>query len=327
MMCETTDSLFKPSQNAKLEEEKKLPTNYETRSGTAQIICIPGSRKHTEVDLHIDTNVLIPGLKRVKFFSCCSFVICILSTLFLILALRYQHVELLMMKQNIMVLNQKVEFLSGTSESIRQNVVILQGQVNSLIRKHQSIVQYMHTDYQDTGRLRAVVDVPSPELKTAEVSNFSLLNSDMLDIEGSPKDAVKLGNLIENSDYELMFAVPLPHDIPVDPFGPIVNDDIERSDSLQELKLDNISDSSLPQVMDIRLSAEGSSNHEDDEAEGMRLERAKRSDRRGNQKPSGGQRGRSNSKRKKSGTMNLFAFQDALSGARIALLVCGLASV
>jgi hypothetical protein len=327
MTCETTDSLFKPSQNAKLAEEKKSPTNYKTGPGAAHIICIPGTTKHTEVDLHIDTNVLIPGLKRVKFFSYCSYVMCILCTLFLILAMRYQNVELHMMEQHIMALNQKVELLTVTSDSIRQNVAILQGQVNSLMRKHQSIVRYVGTDYQDTGHLHAMKDVPSPELKTVQGSNFNSINSDVLDTDGSSEDTVKLGNLIENSDYELTFAVPLPLDTSVDPFGPMLNDDIERSDSLQELKLDNISDSSLPQVMDILLSAEDSLSHEDDADEGVRLERAKRSNRRGNQKPSGGRHGRSNNKRKKSGTMNLFAYQDAFSGARIALSVCGLPSI
>jgi hypothetical protein len=316
MAYETRGNVFKLSQNTKLEEEIKSPINYKSRPETKQTICIPGSGKHTEVDLHIDTNVSIPGSKSSQFFSCCSFVVCILSTLFLILALRYQHVEFHMMEQNIMVLNQKVEFLAVTSDSIRQNVAILQDQVNSLMRKHQSIVGYMRANYHDTGHLHAMKDVPSPEFKTVQSSNFSL------DMDGSSEDTVKLENLIdvknrslfsdaENSDSELMSAVLLPHDTSVEPFDSVLNDDIERSDSLQELKLDNVSDSSLPHVMDLLFSPEGLSTQEDMTDEGVRLERAKRSNRRGNQKPSGGRRGRPNSKRKKSGTMNLFAFQDA----------------
>jgi hypothetical protein len=319
MMCEGTDNVFKPRQNAKLEEGMKSPTNYKTKSGTTQIICIPGYRKHTEVDLHFDTNVLIPHSKGAKFFSCCSFIISILSTLFVILAMRYQTVERHLMEQNIMVLSQKVEFLALTSESIRQNVAVLQDQVNSLILKHQSTVGYMHTDYQNTVRSSAVKDVPSPELKTVKGSNFSILQAVVLDTDGSSEGAMKLGDLIdvknrssssdaENSDYEHMFTVPLRDDTSVDPLAFILNNDTERSDSLQELKLD-ISDSSL-HFMDDLLSAEGSSSGGEDADEGMRQERAKRSNRRGNQKPSGGQRGRSNKKRKKSGTMNLFAFQD-----------------
>jgi hypothetical protein len=232
-----------------------------------------------------------------------------------------------MMKQNIMVLNQKLEFLTLTSDSICQNIAVLRSQVNNLMLKHQSVVRYVRTDYQDTGHLHAMKDVPSPELKTEQGSNFSLINSDVLDTDGSSEDTVKLGNLIENSDYELTFSVPLPLDTSVDLFVPMLNDDIERSDSLQELKLDNVSDSSLPHIMDILLSAEGSSRHEDVADEGVRQERAKRSNRRGNQKPLGGRRGRSNNKKKKSGTMNLFAYQDAFSGASVALSVCGLPSI
>jgi hypothetical protein len=227
-----------------------------------------------------------------------------------------------MMEQNIMVLNQKVEFLAVTSNSIRQNVAILQDQVNSLMRKHQSIVGYMRANYQDTGHLHAMKDVPSPELKTVQSSNFSLLMSDMLDTDGSSEDTVKLDNLIdvknrslfsgaENSGSELMSTVPLPHDTSAEPLGSMLNSGIERSDSLKELKLDSVNDSSLPHVVDILFSPEGSSSQEDVTDEGVRLERAKRSNRRGNQKSSGGRRGRPNSKRKKSGTMNLIAFQDA----------------
>jgi hypothetical protein len=313
MTYETTGSVFKLSENAKLEEQMKSPINYKSR---------PGSGKHTEVNLHIDTNVSVPGSKGAQFFSCCSFVISILSTLFLMLALTYQNVEYHMMEKNIMVLNQKEEFLALTSDSIRQNVAILQNQVNSLIRKHQSIVGYMHANYQDTGHLHAMKDVPSPEMKTVQSSDFNLIMSDMLDADSSSEDTMKLENLkdvknrslfssAENSDSELMSAVPLPHDTSADPFGSMLSDDIERSDSLQELKLDNFSDSSLPPVIDVLFSPEGSSSREDMTDEGVRLERAKRSNRRGNQKPSGGQRGRPNNKRKKSGTMNLFAFQVA----------------
>jgi hypothetical protein len=321
MTYEARGNVFKLSQNAKLEEERKSPINYKSRPGTAKTICIPGSGKRTEVDLHIDTNVSISGSKGSQFFSCCSFVICILSTLFLILALRYQNVEIHIMEQNIMALNQKVEFLAVTSDRIRQNVAVLQDQVNSLMRKHQSIVGYMRANYQDTDHLHAVKDVPSPELKTVQISNFSLLISDMLDTDDNSENTVKLENVIdmknrslfsgaENSDSELMSVVPLPHGTSVEPFGSVLNDDIERSDSLQELKLD-VSDSSLPHVEDILFSPEDSSSQENVTGEGVRLERTKRSDRRGNQKSSGGRRGRPNSKRKKSGTMNLFAFQDA----------------
>jgi hypothetical protein len=311
--------MYKTTDSVKLEEEMKSSTNYELRPGTTHTVYIPGSRKHTEVDLHIDTNVSIAGSKGAQFFSCCSFVICILSALFLILAMRYQTVELHMMKQNIMVLSQKVELLAVMSDGMHQSVAILQDQVNSLMRKHQSMVGYMHSNYQDTGRLRALKDVPSPQLKTVQNSNFSLLKLDVLNTEGSSEDTVKLENLMdmkkrslvsgaENSDSEFMSTVPLPHDTSVDPFGSILNDDIERSDSLQELKLDNVSDSSLPHVMDIMRSAEGSLSHQHVTDEGVRRERAKRSNRRGNKKPSGGRRGCPNNKRKKSGTMNLFAF-------------------
>ncbi|XP_023708091.1 uncharacterized protein LOC111864802 isoform X3 [Cryptotermes secundus] len=311
MTYETRDSVFSLSQNAKLEEEMKTPINYKSKPGTTQTICIPGSGKYTEVDLHIDTNVSIPGSKGSQFFSSCSFAICILSTLFLILAQRYQSVEFHMMEQNIMILNQKVEFLAVTSDSIRQNVAILQDQVNSLIRKHQSIVEYMHANYQDTAHLHAVKDVLSPELKTVQGSDFSLLMSDMLDRDGSSEDTLKLKNLVdvknsslfsgtENSDSELMSVVPVPHDTSFEPFGSMLNDGIERSDSVQELKLD-VSDSSIPHVMDILFSPGSSSSRKDVTDDGVRLGRAKRSNRRGNQKPSGGRRGRPNNKRKKSG--------------------------
>jgi len=297
-MYRAMDSVFKLNQNAKREEETKSFANCSARPGGSQIIYIPGSRKHTEVDVHIDTNVSVPGSKDAKFFSCCSVLICILSTLILILAVRYQNSELCMMEQNIVVLKQQVELLTMTSDNLHENVVILQNRVNSLMHKLHNMVGDVSENYQDIDHSHAVENNLKDTAKLGYVMDM--------------KNRSLYSDVVEHSDSLPTSVVSLPNNISVDIFGSMFADDIETSGTVQKSKLKNISDISIPRVMDISLSVDDFSSPEDDTTdEDVRLDRTKRSNRRGNQKSSGGHRGHLNNKRKNRGTMNLLEFQDA----------------
>jgi hypothetical protein len=174
-------------------------------------------------------------------------------------------------------------------------------------------------NYQGSELSQKMEVVPGPDLKILVGSNFSLLELDgnMLNIGGGLKDAVELENVdLKNrtlsssaEDSDSLFISD--NDTSVDTFGSIFTNDIETSGRLQELKLENVADSSQPHVMDILFEADDSSGHEYGETEGMHMGRAKRSNRRGNEKASGGRRGHLNNKRKNGGTINLLAFQDA----------------
>jgi hypothetical protein len=284
MLCNIMDRVLKLNKNAKHEEVTKSFANCVGRpGGTQTTVCVPVLRNCTTVDLQIDTNLSFPCSKTATIFSHCSIIICIFSVLCLVLVVRYQDSELSMMEQNIMVLKQQVEILAGKSDSLRQNVDILQDRVKSLTYKYRSRVGNV--------RFGNVMDEKNRSLYSrAEHSDPSPTSTDLLRYDAS------------------------------DVLDSLVPDDIETSDILQELKLENINNSSISLVEDILPIGDGFLNHEDVATdEGVKVDRVKRSNRRGNQKPSEGHR-HLNNKRKNRGTLNFLAFQDAFkTGAALSL--------
>jgi hypothetical protein len=137
-----------------------------------------------------------------------------------------------------------------------------------------------------------------------------------LNKDGGLKDNVELENVDlmnrtisssgEGADSQFIYA----NDTSVDTLGSIFTNDTETSGRLQELKLENITDISQRYVMDVLFEADDSSGYGYDKTEGMSMGRAKRSNRRGNERLSGGRR-HLNNKRKNGGTLNLLAFQVA----------------
>jgi hypothetical protein len=333
------------NKNVKHEEEKKAFCNSITRSGESQTtVCIPMPRKCTEVDLYIDKNLSIQVSKTATFFSCCSIIICLLISLLLFLVVRYQNSELQMMEQNIMVLKRQVEILAGKSYSLgqnidiwalkrhvrilagesyilSQNIDILQDGVNSLMHKQFTTVNVIAHD-QDIQHSHGPEDVSNPEMETEQGSNFVSLELDSSsNTDAGLEDTVKSGNVIDVKNRSLYtsdeHSDSLSTNAPLFAFGtPDIMNSIFPANNVasltsQELKLQNINDSSVPPDGEVLLSAVGSLSSEDVATdEGVRAGRAKRADRRGNQKPSGGRR-HLNSQRKNRGTMNFLAFQDA----------------
>jgi hypothetical protein len=311
----------KLSQNAKHKEQTKLSADCSARpQGSQTIVWFPGSKRHTEVDVHIDTNVSIPVSKVAKLILGCSTAICILNILFVTAAMRYHNSELFLMKQNFMILNQKVELMAVTSHSLRRSIVILQDKMNGLMSTHCSVPGGVSVNYQGSEHSQEIEVVPGPDMKILVGNNFSLLELDdnILNIGGGLKDAVEMENVVDlgnrtlssSTEYSDSLFISANH-TSVDTFGSIFTNDIETSGRLQELKLENVTDSSQPRIVDILFQADDASGHEYGETEGMNMGRAKRSNRRGNEKPSGGRRGHLNNKRKNGGTTNLLAFQDA----------------
>jgi len=183
-------------------------------------------------------------------------------------------------------------------------------------------------NYQGSEHSQLMEAAPSTDLKFLVGSNFSLLELDgnILNTDGGLKDNVELENVdlmnrtmsssAEGTDSQFSYA----NDTSVDTFGSIFTNDIETSGRLQEPKLENVTDISQRHVMDILFQADDSSGYEYDEKEGMSMGRTKRSNRRGNERLSGGRR-HLNNKRKNGGTLNLLAFQDAWNGASMTWLV------
>ena len=317
----------KRNQNKKHEEETKLSTECSARPrGSQTIIWVPGSKKHAKVDVHVERNVSIPFSKVATLIMGCSTAVCILNVFFLTAAMRYDSPEVRMMKQNIMVLNHKVELMAMTSDSLHQSIVILQDKMNRLMSTHCNVAGGVSANYQGTEHSQKVNVAPGPELTILLGNNFSLLeiDGDMLDVGGGLKGTVELENVVdvknrtlsssaEVSDF-LFFSA---NDTSVDTFGSIFTNYAETSGRLQELRLEDVTDSSQPYVMDIMLQADDSSSHEHGETDGTSMGRAKRSNRRGNEKPSGGRR-HLNNKRKNGGTINFFCISGCLE-MRLAL--------
>jgi len=307
-----------PNQNVRHKDQTKVFTDCSARpQGSQTIMWFPGSKKHTEVDIHIGTNVSIPVSKVVKLSIGCCTALFILNILFVAAAMRYQNSELSLMEQNVMVLNHKVELMAVTSDSLRQSIVLLQDRINTLIGTHCSMAGGASVNYQGSEHSQEMEVAPSTDLQFLFGSNFSLLGlgGNILNMDGGLKDNVELENVdlmnrtiissAEGADSQFSYA----NDTSVDTFGSIFTNDIETSGRLQELKLENVTDISQRRVMDIVFQADDSSGYEY-ETEGMSMGRAKRSNRRGNERLSGGRR-HLNNKRKNSGTLNLLAFQDA----------------
>ena len=307
------------NQNAKHKDQAKLFTDCSGRpQGSQTIMWFPGSKKHTEVDIHIDTNVSIPVSKLVKLSIGFCTALCILNILFVTAAMRYQNSELSLMEQNVMVLNHKVELMAVTSDSLRQSIVMLRDRMNTLMSTHCSMAGGVSVNYQGSEHSQEMEVAPSTDLKFLVGSNFSLLElgGNLLNTDGGLKDNVELENVGlmnrtisssgEGADSQFSYA----NDTSVDTFGSIFTNDTETSGRLQELKLENITDISQPYVMDALFEADDSSGYGYDETEGMNMGRAKRSNRRGNERLSGGRR-HLNNKRKNGGTLNLLAFQVA----------------
>jgi len=307
------------NQNAKHKDQTKLFTDCSARSqGPQTIMWFPGSKKHTEVDIHIDTNVSIPVSKVVKLTIGCCTALCILNILFVTAALRYQNSELSLMEQNVMVLNQKVELMAVTSDSLHQSIVMLQDRMSTLMSTQCSKAGGVSANYQGLEDSQEMEVAPSTDLKFLAGSTFSLLElgGNILNMDGGLKDSVELENVdlmnrtisssAEGADSQFSYA----NDTSVDTFGSIFTNDIETSDRLQELKLENVTDISQQHVMDILFEDVDSLGYEYYETESKRVGRAKRSNRRGNERLSGGRR-QLNNKRKNGGTLNLLAFQDA----------------
>lgn len=309
----------KLNQNAKHKDQAKLCTDCSARPrGSQTIMWFPGSKKHTEVDIHIDTNVLIPVSKVVKLSIGCCTAICILNILSVTAAVIYLTSELSLMEQNVMVLNHKVELMALTSDGLHQSIVMLQDKMNSLMNTHCSMAGGVNANFQGSEHSQEMEVAPSTDLKILVGSNFSLLElgGNILNMDGGLKDSFEQENMdltnrslsssAEGSDSVFSSA----NDTSVDMLGSIFTSDIERSGGIQELKLENVTDSIQLRVMDKPFQADDSSDNEFGETEGMSMRRAKRSNRRGNESLSGGRR-HLNKKRKNGGTMNLLAFQNA----------------
>lgn len=307
------------NQNAKHKDQTKLFTDCSARpQGSQTIMWFPGSKKHPEVDIHIDTNVSILVSKVVKLSIGCCTALCIVNILFVTAALRYQNSELSVMEQNVMILNHKVELMAVTSDSLRQSIVMLQERMNTVMNTHFSMEGGVSANYQGSEHSQEMEVAPSTNLKFLVGSNFSLLElgGNILNTDGGLKDSVELENvdlmnrtlssIAEGADSQFSYA----NDTSVDTFGSIFTNNIETSDRLQELKLENVTDISQRHVMDILFQADDSSGYEYAETEVMSMGRTKRSNRRGNERLSGGRR-HLNNKRKNGGTLNLLAFQDA----------------
>lgn len=309
----------KLNQNAKHKDQTELFTDCSGRpQGSQTIIWFPGSKKHTEVDIHIDTNVSIPVSKVVKLSIGCCTAICILNILSVTAAMIYLISELSLMEQNVMVLNHKVELMALTSDGLHQSIVMLQDKMNSLMNTHCSMAEGVNENFQGSEHSQQIEVAPSTDLKILVGSNFSLfeLGGNALNMDGGLKDNfvfenMDLMNRPLNSSAEGVDSVfSSANDTSVDMLGSIFTSDSETSGRMLELKLDNVTDSSQLGVMDIPFQADDSSDYEFGETEGTNMRRAKRSNRRGNESLSGGRR-RLNKKRKNGGTMNLLAFQDA----------------
>jgi hypothetical protein len=312
----------KLNQNAKYKDQTKLFTDCSARPrGSQTIMWFPGSKKHTEVDIHIDTNVSIPVSRVVKLSIGCCAAICILNILFVTAAMRYQNSELSLMEQNVMVLNHKVELMAVTADSLHQSIVILQEKMNTLMSTHCSMAGGVSANYQGSEHSQEMEVASSTDLKILVGSNFSLLElgDNILNMGGGLKDIVELENVdltnrtirssAEGADSPFISA----NDTSVEMFGSLFTNDIETSGRLQELKLENVTNSSQHHVLDILFQADDSSGYEYGETEGISMGsmgRAKRSNRRGNERLSGGRR-HLNNKIKNGGTINLLAFQDA----------------
>ncbi|XP_021915953.1 uncharacterized protein LOC110828012 isoform X4 [Zootermopsis nevadensis] len=256
------DRVLKLDKNAKREEVAKSFTNCVARPGGSQTtICVPVPKNCTVVDLQIDTNLSVPCFKTAAFFSHCSILFCIFSILSLVLLVRYQDSELTVMEQNIMALKQQVEILAEKSGSLNQEVDALQSTVRSLTYKYRSIVG-----------------------NTTFVNVTDMINRSMY-------------SGVEHSNFLPTSTVSLPYDSSDVEY--VVSDD-ETIHILQELKLENINNTSAS-PLDILFRADGSSSREDvATGEGLRVDREKRSNRRGNHKPSEGRR-HLNNKRKNRG--------------------------
>jgi len=307
------------NQNAKHKDQTKLFTDCSARpQGSQTIMWFPGSKKHTEVDIHIDTNVSIPVSKVVKLSIGCCTALCIVNILFVTAAMRYQNSELSLMEQNVMVLNHKVELMAVTSDSLHQSIIMLQDRMNTLMSTRCSIAGGVSANYQGSEHSQEMEVAPSTDFKFLVGSNFSLLElgGNVLNMDSGLKDNVELESVdlmnrtisssAEGADSQFSYA----NDTSVDTFGSIFTNDIETSGRLQELKLENVTDISQRHDMDILFQADDSSGYAYAETEGMSMGRTKRSNRRGNERLSGGRR-HLNNKRKNGGTLNLVAFQDA----------------
>jgi uncharacterized protein YoxC len=173
---------------------------------------------------------------------------------------------------------------------MEQNIMVLKQQVEILAGKSDS--------------LRQNVDILQDRVKSLTYKCNSTVEN-VTDMKSR-----SLYSSVEHSDHLPTSTVSLPYDAS-DILDSVVPDNIETSDILQEFKLENINDSSVSPLMDILHTADDSLSHEDVATdEGVRVGRAKRSNRRGNQKPSEGHR-HLNNKRKNRGTLNFLAFQDA----------------
>ncbi|XP_021915959.1 uncharacterized protein LOC110828012 isoform X10 [Zootermopsis nevadensis] len=238
------DRVLKLDKNAKREEVAKSFTNCVARPGGSQTtICVPVPKNCTVVDLQIDTNLSVPCFKTAAFFSHCSILFCIFSILSLVLLVRYQDSELTVMEQNIMALKQQVEILAEKSGSLNQEVDALQSTVRSLTYKYRSIVG-----------------------NTTFVNVTDMINRSMY-------------SGVEHSNFLPTSTVSLPYDSSVVDY--VVSDDVETIHILQELKLENINNTSAS-PLDILFRADGSSSREDvATGEGLRVDREKRSNRRG----------------------------------------------